>query len=257
MNPNSLYENYEEALAARDFFAAIELLKQYISQKSNATMEYYWLGYALMSVHLYAEAGLYLRQALLELDAETPLAAQTAEIYVTKASIYALLKEKDICLQHIYTALWLKPTLFDTLKEDVTLQQNLQEHDWKQIQATQYYRFAADIFTQNGWQVAQKSPDRPFLCNTSHVQNPHWELHLTYDAFEHTGSVLLQSKQELSDNYLYHFRPFPNDFTWIDVLSSHQSLAANAYWSNLSESLIEACQTVVWEMSDGRRIKIG
>lgn len=252
-----MYENYEQALAAHDFFAAIELLKQYVSQKPHAAMEWYWLGYALMRVQLYAEAGLYLRRALLELDAETPLLAQTAEMYVTKASVYALLQEKDICLQHIYTALWLKPALLNTLSQDITLQKTLQTQDWTQIAATQNARHSTEKLTKASWEIISRLPDKMVKCKAVYHHNEHWKLYLEYNPYEHQVSLLMQNIHDESDKHLYHFRPKAQDFTWLDIVFEYQQIITDIQWSILSEALLDVCENMVWEMSDGRRIKIG
>jgi tetratricopeptide (TPR) repeat protein len=251
------YENYEQALASHDFFGAIELLKQYVSQNPHAAMEWYWLGYALMRVHLYAEAGFYLRRALRELDTQTPLFAQTGEIYVTKASIYALLEEKDICLQHIYTALWLKPNLLDTLPQDITLQRILQEQDWKQIHAIQQIRYCQEQLTKHGWESLPRSTERNNAGKSVYNFNPYWELQLLYEPLVNHAVLYLQNRQDAEDRHIYHFRPLPDNQTWLSVLFQSQDNITTQNWSSLSESLIEVCESVVWEMPDGRRIKIG
>ncbi|TAE19294.1 MAG: hypothetical protein EAZ95_02205 [Bacteroidetes bacterium] len=250
------YENYEQALAVHDFFAAIELLKQYVSQNPHAIMEWYWLGYSLMRVHLHAEAGLYLRRALRELDSQTPLFAQTAEIYVTKASIYALLEEKDICLQHINTALWLKPQLLEKLPQDITLQKVLQPQDWKQIEATQQLRYCQEQLAKHRWENVLRINEKNVGQSLYHF-NAHWVLQLTYEPLQRQVAILLQNKQDVEDKHLYHFRPLPQATDWLGVLFNFQDTIAENNWSELSEALIEVCESIVWEMPDGRRIKIG
>lgn len=255
--PSFPYENYEQALASHDFFVAIEMLKQYVSQNPHAAMEWYWLGYALMRVHLYAQAGLYLRRSLRELDAQTPESSQNAEIYVTKASIYALLQEKDICLQHLHTALWIKPSLLESLPQDITLQNILQEQDWDNIYATQNIRSCQTYLGKHGWEILPKNPEKMLCLQASYKKNLHWVLVLAYQPLERQGTIQLQNIKDTEDKHLYHFRPQQDSFEWLGILAHCQDRINNVQWSELSEALIEVCDSLVWEMPDGRRIKIG
>ncbi len=252
-----MYDNYEQALSACDFFAAIELLKDHLNQKPHATMEWYWLGYALMCANLYAEAGIYLRRALLELDAETPLTAQTAEIYVTKASVYALLQEKDICLRHIHTALWLKPSLIDSLLQDITLQKIFQPEDWQNITATQNARYYTEQLVKAKWEIIARTPKKMSDCEATYHLNIYWLLHLSYNSHLHQVSLAMQNKEDETDKHLFHFRPIAHDFNWLTIIFEKQSIITHTQWSILSEALIEVCDNLIWEMPDGRRIKIG
>jgi hypothetical protein len=61
----------------------------------------------------------------------------------------------------------------------------------------------------------------------------------------------------VEDKHLYHFRPLPQATDWLNVLFNFQDTIAENNWSELSEALIEVCESIVWEMPDGRRIKIG
>jgi|GEM_PF-3288317 len=257
MNPQPPYQHYEEALAKEDFFSAIELLKECVTQKTNAVTEWYWLGYALTRVHLHAEAEFYLRRALSALDTATPTAMQTAETYITKASVYALLKEKDICLQHICTALWLKPSLLNSLPQDAVLQNALDKQDWKHIEAIHNTRYFAEQSTKQKWEKTTGLLDKSTDSKVVYTRNAYWTLSLTYNAMENGISLLLQSRQDETDVYLYHMRSEVQNFQWLDTLFAYQDIITNTHWSDLSEALIEVCESVVWEMSDGRRIKIG
>ncbi len=243
------YNHYEEALACQDFFTAIEMLKQYVSQNPQAAMEWYWLGYTLMRIRLYAQAGLYLRRALREFEGQ-----ETAEVYITKASIYALLQEKDICMHHIHTALWINPALLDNLPQDITLQGFLQTQDWDNIYAIQNIRNCQAYLTKNSWEAMPRMPEKNFLFQAVFHKNPYWILHLAYEPLERQCSLKLQNIQ---DTHIYHFRPQADSFAWLGVLTNCQYTITDKQWSELSESLIEVCEAVTWEMPDGRRIKIG
>lgn len=251
------YENYEQALASHDFFVAIEMLKQYVSQNPHAAMEWYWLGYALMRVHLHAQAGLYLRRSLRELDNQTPSATQNAETYVTKASIYALLQEKDICIQHLHTALWINPTLLEDLPHDITLQGILQPQDWENIYTTLRIRNCQDYLTKHGWEIPAKNADKSMTLQAIYKENVYWHLQLDYELIEHQGIILLQDTQDRENKHIYHFRAHKNSFEWLGILVHCPHTITDKQWSELSEALIEVCETVTWEVPDGRRIKIG
>jgi tetratricopeptide (TPR) repeat protein len=281
------YQQGLQYLKLGDYHEASEAFKKAVNYNKNSAEAWQYVGYALSKLNRNAEAGMFLRKALDEYDRRLESNAPKADNYYGKASVLAMLFDKQPALETLHKAVQIEPiyaekavqqNFFGFFETDADFLKTIQSP--LHILASMRFRgnplckselnlaqlhfrqiFLEKMF-HGGWKIQDFSTafenNEPIFpqAQASYVNPQNLSIKLSYYLDEHL--VFMELENGLDDEDLQAYRLYKKDKIeeLLEVIIAFQEKIDSINWDDFIGELIDVCDSVSFEMPDGRKVKV-
>ncbi len=283
-------KHYEQGLGYQhlgDYQAAAECFKKATLLDKNKPEAWYEAGFTLIQVQRFAEAGMYLRRALAEYEREIQLEKQKDFHYYQKACVLSLLNEMAEALEALRASVMLNPfyaeiasqsLAFKCFEEDDAFYDLLREplHKLKQMRyrgkPSKQSQLSAlawlnrqkflSVLKQEGWQIedykALWENDQRLSPQATAIYQKNEVLVIQLDYYLDEHLIFMEMKNRGSEDNSQAYRIYLGEKpdTVLEIITQFQAEVNFHNWEDFMEALIEVCKSLLFEMPDGRKVKV-
>lgn len=270
-----------------DYLTALELFKKTTSLQKDYAEAWLYAGIALLKMNRQAEAGIFLRRAELEYSKRIENHIQMDFNYYLRACVAALLHEKELLLSSLKEAVRLNPEYGEAALEEELFEMYREEDDFLEVikpeldfwdairyKGNKLAKSDLDVFqlqnrftfltklSENDWEI--EDFEAMFESNISitpqayaeFTKNESIHIALYYYVDEYLIFMELQNRNFAEDTQAYRLYKKENLESVLNCLIAFQDTVHQDNWEDLIEVLIEVCDAVLFEMPDGRKVKV-
>lgn len=270
-----------------EFLEAYQSFKRASEISKDFAEAWHYAGIVLLKLHRKAEGGMYLRRADLEYSKRIQKDIEPDYNYYLKSCIWALLEEKENTIEALKEAIHHNPEYAETALSEVLFSFLLDDEDFTALikvsidllDAKRYKgtKICLNDFTeefienrnlflqklhQNGWQIDDyEMMLEAGLCiapqaSAEFVANENIYIALHYYLDEGLLYLELQNRMLEDDVQAYRLYKSQNIEELLNVLIDFEQRITKENWEDLVESLIDVCDSVLFELPDGRKVKV-
>ncbi len=281
---------YEQGMGYQkigDYQVAAECFKKATLLDKSKPEAWYQAGFALIQIQRFAEAGIYLRRALAEYEYEIQQSYQKDYNYYQKACVLALLNEPQqalsalaisVSFNPLFAEMALQSPVFKKLKE-ITDFENLLEEPLEKLQQM---RFRGNKIKQSQLSATDWLNRQKFLSTLNHAgwtveayqslwDNDQALAPQAFARYEKNNDLVIELGYYLDEQLIFmELRKSIDDDTQqayriylaqkpdkvLEVMTQFQNQVNFQNWEDFMEALIDVCKSLLFEMPDGRKVKV-
>lgn len=270
-----------------DYIKAAEVFKKSSSLNKSHAESWHAAGVSLFEVKRQAEAGMYFTRALQEYQLRIDNGDEKAYNLFQTACIQALFRDKEKAIKNLKVAIQLNPQhadqvlqveYFQDWMEDPQFQEALRPslNHLKKIRYKGKPLTIAELnedqlgkrkiflnaFQENQWktedfdQLLHSNAGSSPQAFADYQGNPHLMMGVSYHLDEDLFFLELQNRQDQEDEQAYRIYKNANIQEIIQVLVEYQNQLTESNWTELIGALVDYCDSMLFEMPDGRKVRI-
>ncbi|NJL13161.1 MAG: tetratricopeptide repeat protein [Microscillaceae bacterium] len=270
-----------------DYPAAAEAFKKATLHDKNHPEAWYQAGFVLMRLSRHAEAGMYLRRALAEYEQKIAQEYQKDYHLYRKACILALLGDWSPALSALAASVNYNPLYAEYAQQAAEFEKCPDPTTWQDILAlpleklkslryrgqklqrhelpthTWLHRaYFLDFLALQGWQTEAYASlwenDLALTPQASalYLHNPALDIRLSYYLDEQLLFMELLHRQEPDNAQAYRIYLQNGPEATLAIIRDFQDQVNYHNWEDFMEALIEVCRSLLFEMPDGRKVKV-
>jgi tetratricopeptide (TPR) repeat protein len=283
-------KHYEQGLGYQrleNYHAAAECFKKATLIDKHRPESWYEAGFTLIQIQRLAEAGMYLRRALAEYEREIQLEKQKDFNYYQKACALALLNENQEALQALATSVTYNPFYAEIASNSLAFIHLYQNDDFQSILREplvklEQMRFRGKKVRQSelsalSWinrqkflstlhQEGWKTEDFKSIWENDQALSPQVTalyqrneallIQLSYYLDEELIFMEMRNRGNEENSQAYRIYLGQKPDTVLEVITRFQSKVDFQNWEDFMEALIDVCKSLLFEMPDGRKVKV-
>ncbi len=281
---------YEQGMGYQkigDYQVAAECFKKATLLDKSQPEAWYQAGFALIQTQRFAEAGIYLRRALTEYEREIQQSYQKDYNYYQKAAVLALLNEGQqavsalaisVNFNPLFAEMALQSPVFQNLRTMPEFQQllevplnKLQQMRFRGEKIRQSQLLATDwlhrqkflsTLRQAGWIVEAYQSlwdnDQALAPQAFARYEKNKDLVIELSYYLDAQLIFMELRKSVNDDTQQAYRIYlaqkPDKV--LEVITQFQNQVNFQNWEDFMEALIEVCKSLLFEMPDGRKVKV-
>lgn len=287
----SQFEKYYEQglsyLKIENYVEAANSFKKASNYQKNHAETWHLAGFALIKQQRQAEAGMYLQRALLEYEHLIVQGVQRDHNFYQKACIHAFFKDKALLLQCLSNALSLDSNLAEVALKEEAFAPYYEDQDFKEVlhahlnrlyklrykgknlrkedlkaEQLEKRRFFIEELKSNQWQtedfeqLLDSETGVAPQAFASYEKNSDLHFAIGYYMDENLIYLELKSRTDQEDVQAYRVYQADDIKALVHVIIQFQDSLKESNWTELIESLVDVCDSLLFEMPDGRKVRV-
>ena len=274
-------------LELENYMEAANCFKKAINYRKHHAESWHLAGIALIKQQRQAEGGMYLQRALNEYEQRIEKGIQRDHNSYQKACIHAFFKDKESLIQSLKDALRLNSNIAEEALTEEAFKpffddedfieilhahlnrlyklrykgKNMRKEDLNEEQIEKLKLFLEE-FKQHKWHTEDFED---LLISEEGVapqafaiyeNNPHLHFAIGYYIDENLIYLELQSRDDEDDIQAYRLYQSENIKEIILVIIQFQDKLMESNWTDLIEELVDLCDSLLFELPDGRKVRV-
>ena len=281
---------YEQGLSyfeLENYLEAATCFKKAANYKKHHAESWHLAGISLIKQQRQAEGGMYLQRALNEYEDRIEKGILRDHNLYQKACIHAFFKDKEPLLQSLKDALSLNSNIAEEALQEVAFKpfyededflatlethlkrlyklrykgKNMRKEDLNEDQINKLKVFIEEL-NQHDWETEdyeeQLSSDEGVAPQAfaTYENNPHLFFAIGYYIDENLIYLELQSREDEDDIQAYRIYQSEDIKKIILVIIQFQDKLMESNWTDLIEELVDLCDSLLFELPDGRKVRV-
>ncbi len=281
------YQQGKDYWDAQDYQAAADAFKESTKFKKEEAEAWHQAGLCLLKLERHAEGGMYLRRALIEYQKRIEQGLDKSYNLYQEAKLQAIFQDKEACMATLSKSIELHPEQAELVQQEeefaayqedtdflemmapflqkstpIRYQGNKLRKEELNIEQTRNHSVFVLELEKNGWEVEDFQTQLDSETGASpqafaaYTHNEDLHLSLGYHLDENLIFMELGSRKKEAEMQAYRIYKAQDIEELLAVIIEFQEKVDEHNWTELIEALVDVCDSLLFEMPDGRRVRV-